>query len=132
LVGVEIEAELDGFDTFSGDPAERPRGLVLAAAREVRPDRQEGLPEIGSSDASEWYDLIRTLLFRILDDIDYLAADVFLDAPPSRSRSMKDILGIAEVYYSAIPYSPTGQDLEAIRADLRRVCRRPNAWPAPL
>jgi hypothetical protein len=131
LVGVEIEAELEGFDTFSEDPAELPRGLVLAAGRKVHPDRQDTLPAVGSSDESEWYDLIRTLLFRILDDFDYLAADIFLDASPSRSRSMKNLLGIAEDYFSAIPDSPTGQDLEAIRAHLRRICRRPNAWPAP-
>ena len=131
LVGMEIDAERSGFDSFSGDLAGRPRGLVLAAAREVRPDRQDALPEAGSSDESEWYDLIRTLLFRILDDVDYLAAEIFLDAPPSRSRSMKDVLGIAEDYFTAIPHAPTGRELEAIRADLRRICRRPNAWPAP-
>ena len=128
---MEIEAELEGFDTFEEDPADLPRGLVLAAAREVLPDRQDTLPAVGSSDESEWYDLIRSLLFRILDDIDYLAADIFLDAPPSQSRSMKAYLGIAEDYFSAIPDSPTRQELEAIRADLRRICRRPNAWPAP-
>ena len=89
LVAVEIDAQRSGFGPFSGDPAGRPRGLVLAAAREVDPDRQDALPRPRRTDESEWYDLIQTMLFRILDDIDYLAADIFLDAPPSRSRSMK-------------------------------------------
>jgi hypothetical protein len=72
------------------------------------------------------------MLFRILDDIDYLAADIFLDAPPSRSRSMKLELGIPEDYFSAIPDSPTRRRLEEIRADLRRICGRPKAWlPCP-
>jgi hypothetical protein len=75
--------------------------------------------------------VIQTTLFRILDDIDYLAADIFLDVPPSRSRSMKDRLGIPEDYFSAIPDSPTPQTLELIRADLRRICGRPNAWLTP-
>jgi hypothetical protein len=75
-----------------------------------------------------WSDLIRTMLLRILDDIDYLAADVFLDMAPSRSRSMKAVLGIHEDYFSAIPDSPTPQTLKVIRADLRRICGRPKAW----
>jgi hypothetical protein len=111
LVEVEMDAECSGFGPFPGDPAGRPRGLVLAAAREVHPDGQDTLPEADRSDESEWYDLIRTLLFRILDDIDFLAADIFLDAPPSRSRSMKRQLGIPEDYYSAIPDSPSSHTL---------------------
>jgi hypothetical protein len=131
LVEVEIDAERSGFGPFSEDPAERPRRLVLAAAREDRQNGQDALPGAECSDESEWYDLIRTLLFKILDDIDYLYADIFLDAPPYRSRSMKRQLGIAEDYYSAMPDSPNRQELEVIRADLRRVCGRPQAWLAP-
>jgi hypothetical protein len=71
------------------------------------------------------------MLFRILDDIDYLAADVFLDMAQSRSRSMKAVLGIPEDYFSAVPYSPTPRELELIRGDLRRICGRPKAWLTP-
>jgi hypothetical protein len=102
---------------------------VLAAAREVDPERESPLPTACSSKASEWFDLIRTLLFRILDDVDYLAADTFLDVSPHRSRSMKDLLGIPKDYFTAIPPAVTRQGLEAIRANLRRICRRPKAWP---
>ena len=132
LVAVEIDAQRSGFGTFSRDRAERPRELVLAAAREVDPERRADLPKARSTDFSEWYDVIQTMLFRILDDIDYLAADIFLDMPPSRSRSMKDMLGIPEDYFSAIPDFPTPQTLEVIRADLRRICRRPKAWLTPV
>jgi hypothetical protein len=44
---------------------------------------------------------------------------------------MKDKPGIAEDQFSAIPYAPTGWELEAIGADLRTIRRRPNAQPAP-
>ena len=71
------------------------------------------------------------MLFRILDDIDYLAAAVFLDMAPSRCRSMKAVLGIPEDYFSAVPYSPTRRQLEVIRANLRRICGRPEAWLTP-
>lgn len=91
LVLVEIDAQRSGFGPFSRDHAGRPRQLVLAAAREVAPKRQAILPKARSTNLSEWYDLIQAMLFRILDDIDYLVADNFLDAPPSRSRSMKDM-----------------------------------------
>ncbi len=131
LVSVEIDAQRSGFRTFSRDRARCPRALVLAAAREVDPGRQANPPKANSTDASEWFRLIRIMLFRILDDIDYLAADIFLDLPPSRSRSMKAMLGIPENYFSAAPYSPTRRELELIRADLRRICGRPKAWLTP-
>jgi hypothetical protein len=127
LIAVEIDAERSRFDAFSGDRKGRPRDLVLAALSEVDPDREAPLPA-ASSDASKWFELIRTLLFRILDDVDYLAADIFLDQPPHRSRSMKDRLGIPDDYFTAIPPATTRQDLDAIRANLRRICRRPRAW----
>jgi hypothetical protein len=131
LVSVEIDAQRSGFGTFSRRRTDRPRQLVLAAAREVDPERRADLPKARSTNLSEWFDVIQTMLFRILDDIDYLAADSFLDLPPSRSRSMKDMLGIPEDYFSTPPDFPTPQMLEAIRADLRRICGRPNAWLTP-
>jgi hypothetical protein len=131
LVAVEIDAQRSGFGPFSRNRAERPRELVLAAAREVDTERRTSLPRARSTDASKWYDLVQTMLFRFLDDTDYLAADIFLDVPPSRSRSMKKMLGIPDDYFSASPASPTPQTLEAIRADLRRICGRPNAWLTP-
>jgi len=101
---------------------------VLAAAREFTADRHAPLPAAGSDAVSVWFELIHTLRFPILDDVDYLAAEIFLDAPPRRSRSMKARLGIPEDYFTATPPAATLQALEAIRTDLRRVCRRPRAW----
>ena len=45
---------------------------------------------------------------------------------------MKDVLGIPEDYLSAPPDFLNPQMLEAIRADLRRTCRRLNAWLTPM
>lgn len=83
LVTVEIDGQRSGFGAFSRDRAGRPRELVLAAIRQVEPVRKAGLPKASSTDHSKWSDLIRTMLFRILDDVDYLAAHVFLDMAPS-------------------------------------------------
>jgi hypothetical protein len=71
------------------------------------------------------------MLFRILDDIDYPAADVFLDLAPSQSRSLNAMLGISEDYFSAAPYSPTRREFQLVRADLRRICGRPKARLTP-
>lgn len=131
LVSVEIDAQRSGFGWFSRDRARRPRERVLTAIRQVEPVREADLPKATSTDYSWWSDLIRTMLFRIPDDIDYLAADVFLEMAPSRSRSMKALLGIPEDHFSAVPCSPTRRQLEVIRADLRRICGRPKAWLSP-
>jgi hypothetical protein len=131
LVWVEIDGQRSGFGAFSRDRAGRPRERVLAAIRQVEPVRRADLPKASSTDYSRWSDIIRTMLFRILDDIDYLAADIFLDMPPSRSRSLKGMLGIPEDYFSTAPHSPAGRELELVRADLRRTCARPKAWLSP-
>jgi hypothetical protein len=131
LVSVEIDAQRSGFDTFSRRRSGRPRQLVLAAAREVDPEHRADLPKAACTDFSMWYEVIQSLLFRILDDIDFMAAEIFLDESPSRSRSMKDMLGIHEDYFSAVPGFPNAQRLDVIRANLRRVCRRPKAWITP-
>jgi hypothetical protein len=93
LVSVEIDGQRSGFGAFSKDRPGRSRVLVLTAVRQIEPDPRADLPKASSADFSKWSDLIRTMLFRILDDIDYLAADIFLDLPPSRIRSMKALLG---------------------------------------
>ena len=41
------------------------------------------------------------------------------------------MLGIPEDYFSAIPDFPIPQTLEVIRANLRRICGRRNAWLTP-
>jgi hypothetical protein len=76
---------------------------VLVAEREVEPVGKADLPEASSTDYSRWSDLIRTMLFKILDDIDSLVGDIFVNIPPSRSWSLKGMLGILEDHDSAVP-----------------------------
>jgi hypothetical protein len=98
LMGIEIEneAEFMGPSTPSADRAPSPRHLVLAAVREANPDR--ALPSPDSHDMSEWAAQIDSLLDRIVEDRDYLAGSLFLDADPSQSRSLKALLGIPHDY----------------------------------
>jgi hypothetical protein len=128
LIGIEIEdeAECMGHSSPSADRAPSPRRLVLAAVREANPDRE--LPSPDSDDMSEWGALLDSLLDRILEDRDYLAGSLFLDADPSWSPSLKAVLGIPHDYFAAIPPNPTPEELESVRADLRRICGRPWAW----
>jgi hypothetical protein len=112
---------------FSKRRTGHPRQLVLAAAREVNPEPRADLLKARSTNVSEWYEVIQATLLRILDDVNYLAAAIFLDVPPSQTRSMKDMLGIPEDEFSAVPDFPTPQMLEVIRAGLRRICGRPKA-----
>src|SRR5205823_496099 len=72
--------------------------------------------------------LIRSLLDRILKDQDNLAGSLFLDADPSRSRNLKARLRIPHDYFAAIPPDPASEELERVRADVRRICGRPWAW----
>src|SRR5208283_2723796 len=122
LIAIEIESDADrvGPSAANGARGGTPRHLVLAAIREANPDRE--LPSSGSSDLTVWSALLDSLLDRILEDRDYLAGSLFLDADPS--RSLKALLGIPHDYFTAIPPDPTLEELERVRADLRRICGR--------
>ncbi len=128
VIAIEIETEADriGPPSANEDRGATPRHLVLAAIRGTNPDRE--LPSPGSSDMTEWSALLDSLLDRILEDRDYLAGSLFLDTEPSRSRSLKALLGISHDYFAAIPPDPAPEELEGVRADLRRICGRPWAW----
>ena len=128
LVEVEIDAQRKGWDNYFTDRASRPRQLVLAAIREVHPTRETPLPQAESDDLVEWFSLISFMLDQILDDRDYLAADMFLDMDPAGSRSLKKQLGISEDYFTATQPDAALEGLEAARIALRRICGRPWAW----
>lgn len=131
LIEVEIDAECEGLEDCFTDRSSRPREMVLAAVREVYPDRDAPLPRADGDDLVVWFGLVNFMLDRILDDRDYLAADIFLDADPARSRTLKAQLGIPIDYFTAIPPTSSRQELAAIRVHLRRICRRPGAWTTP-
>jgi hypothetical protein len=129
LIRIEIEAEAaerDGSTSPGEDRGESTRHLVLAALHEVDPDRELPLPD--SDDVGEWRNQLDFLLDQILDDRDYLAASLFVDAAPDLGRDLKNRLGIADDYYAAIPPDPAPEELEVARDHLRRICGRPRAW----
>jgi hypothetical protein len=128
LIRVEVEKGRMVRDDRSAERVLRPRDLVLAAIKEVYPERRSPLPLADSDDLTEWFSLVDLLLDRILDDRDYLAGNAFLDADPAFSRALKAQLGIPEDYFSAIPSDPTAEALEPIRNHLRRICGRLRAW----
>jgi len=128
LIRVEVEKEQTVRHDRSTECASRPRDLVLAAIKELYPERRSPLPLADSDDLTEWFSLVDLLLDRILDDRDYLAGNAFLDADPALSRALKVQLGIPEDYFSAIPSDPTAEALESFRNHLRRICGRPRAW----
>jgi hypothetical protein len=110
-VEVEAEAALSRRSTSPGeDCTERTRHLVLASLHEVDPDRELPLPD--SDDVGEWRDQLDILMDRILDDRDYLAGSLYLDADPVLGRDLKERLGIADDYYVAIPPDPAPGELE--------------------
>ena len=103
--------------------------MVLASAGQVGLDCGHLRVESGSDALEAWSDLIDALRDRILwDDRDYLAGDAFLDLDPDLGGALKEQLGIPDDYFSAAPDQPTRGEIEDIRASLRRICGRPQAW----
>ena len=128
LIEVEVEAGAaeNGESISAGeDRSEQTRHLVLAALREIDPDRE--LPRLDSGDVGAWGRQLDFLMDRILEDRDYLAGSLFFDADPDLSRVLKSRLGIADDYYAATPPDPLGGELEVARDHLRRICGRPRA-----
>jgi hypothetical protein len=130
---IEVEIELRGEATASessGRVRSRTlRQMVLDAADQLGIDRGSLRGKSGSDALVDWSDLIDELRDCILwDDRDYLAGETFLDLDPAVGDALKEQLGIAEDYFSAAPVEPTRAGLEEIRANLRRICRRPRAW----
>jgi hypothetical protein len=107
--------------------------MVLAAADQVGIDRGRLRTESGSDMLADWSDLIDELRDWIFwNDRDYFAGDAFLDLDPAVSNALKEQLSIPDDYYSAAPVEPTRAGRGEIRATLRRVCHRPQAWSGGL
>jgi len=82
-------------------------------------------PAADSVDMEEWTFLIDYLANRILwEDGDYEMGDDFMDADPVESGLRKEMMGIADDYYTVIAPDPTDKELEAIRKQLRKLTGR--------
>jgi hypothetical protein len=82
-------------------------------------------PAADSVDMEEWTFVIDHMANQILwEDGDFEMGDDFMDADPVESRLRKEMMGIADDYYTAIAPDPTDKDLEAIREQLRKLTGR--------
>jgi hypothetical protein len=127
---VEVEIELQEEATASGPSGRvrlRPlRQMVLTVADRVVIDRGPLRADSGGDALVECSDLIEELRDRILgDNRANLVGDAFLDLDSVVGDDLKEQLGKADNYFSAVPIEPTRAGLEDIRASLRRMGRRP-------
>jgi hypothetical protein len=133
-VEIEIQEDWGGPSHPAGEiQSISLREMVLATAKQLELNCGRLVPKSSSHEIKEWSDLIDVLRDRILwDDRDYLAGSFFLDLDPDLGCTLKEQLGIPEDYYSAVPVEPTRRGLEDVRASLRRICGRPQAWGSDL
>jgi hypothetical protein len=117
-IRVMVEIEID-------EPAEDQeppswRELVLAACRE---HGIEDLLDPESEDLDEWAILVECLADTVLWDQDWKDSESLLDADPKASKGVKQLLGIDDDYYIAVPPDPTEKEMEGIKAVLRGLTR---------
>ncbi len=108
-----VEMEIDQTPEWRESPSWRE--LVLAACRE------QGIDELldpASEDIDEWGMLISCLTDAVLWDEDWRDSESLLDADPKAGRAVKELLGIDEDYYVAVPPDPTDEEMKGVWATL--------------
>jgi len=85
------------------------RQLILNAARQCG-DIDE-LPTDTNSDKSEWTILMECLEGAVLWDTDF-EAQKRLDADPDTTRTLNEVLGISDNYYTDVPYDPPDDQIK--------------------
>lgn len=116
-----VEMEIDNEEEIREMPGEDPfawRRNLRDAYRECIPDDPE-TPAETSRDVAEWGILIECLETRVLWDADYLDEDVYADQAPETGKILKDELGVADDYFTAVAPDPTDRDLEIVRQKIR-------------
>ena len=109
-----VEMEIDQPAEWRESPSWRE--LVLAACRERG---IEDLLDAQSEDLDEWDALIGCLADGILWDEDWRDSEGLLDADPKAGQAVKELLGIDEDYYVAVPPDPTDEEMKGVWATLR-------------
>jgi hypothetical protein len=59
----------------------------------------------------------------VLWDEDWKDNDSLMDADPKASQAVKELLGIDEDYYIAVPPDPTDEEMKVVWATLRELVR---------
>jgi hypothetical protein len=98
--------EIDDPDFVPREPS--CRQLVIEAARES--DIIDQAPMETNCDKEEWEMMVECLTDQVLRDRDF-DLDVHLDADPDATRSLKQMVGISETYYTAVAHDPPDEQL---------------------
>lgn len=115
------EIEIDMEDDPSSDPCEWRKKLLAVATAAC--DGEVELPEPSCRDIDEWEFVVDLLRNQVLWDDDYLGAELMLDAQPNDAHSARQMLGIDQDYFVAIPPDPKESEIPAIRKRLHALCR---------
>ena len=84
--------------------------------------RERGIEELldaQSDDLDEWEVLIGSLAGEVLWDEDWKDSESLMDADPRAGRAVKELLGIDEDYYIAVPPDPTEEEMKGVWVTLR-------------
>jgi len=112
LVDEEIQISPKGDTPF--------RSLVSRACQELG---IKGAPRPSSNDMAKWESCVSCLHDAILWDYDYCEEDLFADLPPDHGRVVKEEMGVADGYFSAVAPDPPSKQVERLLADLKSLCR---------
>ena len=97
----QVQEEIDEPELREGVPYWR--SLILDAAREQ--DVSSDLPDATNDDIETWTFLLEGLAGCVLWDNDY-ESQQNLDLPPNKSKFLRNTLGVADDYYTAIAPDP--------------------------
>ncbi len=114
-----VEMEIDQPAELRESPSWRK--LVLAACWEREID---DLLDAQSEDLDEWEVLVSSLAGEVLWDEDWRDSESLLDADPKAGRAVKELLGIDEDYYVAVPPDPPDEEMKGVWATLRGLAKR--------
>jgi hypothetical protein len=117
-VRVMVELEID--QSSDGDESLTWREMVLAASQERG---AEELLDVDADDLDGWNVLIDSLADGVLWDEDWRDSESLLDADPKAGGAVKELLGIDEDYYVALPPDPAEEEMEGILVTLRGLSR---------
>jgi hypothetical protein len=109
-----VEMEIDQTSEDRESPSWRE--LVLATCRERG---VEDLLDAQSEDLDEWDVLVGCLADGILWDEDWRDSESLMDVDPKAGRAVKEMLGIDEDYYVAVPPDPSAEEMERVWVTLR-------------
>ena len=99
------------------------RALVSQACRELTEGEDDiDWPADSCDDMEEWDFCMEILHDGILWDTDYIGEENYIDLPPEASEALKQCMGVAPEYFSAIAPDPTPAQLEVLSEELELLC----------